>query len=111
VEDWLLHHDDVPAHTSLVRKFLTKNNMTTVSHPACSPDLAPCNFCVFPKMKLQLKGQHFVYIEEIQAESQQVLNTLRPQTSISASKNGKITGIIVYQPKVTTSKVMVGIRT
>ena len=26
---------------------------------------------------------------------------------MSASKNGKITGIIVYKPKVTTSKVMV----
>jgi hypothetical protein len=27
-------------------------------------------------MKLRLKGQHFISIEEIQAESQQVLNTL-----------------------------------
>jgi len=77
--DWLLHHDSAPAHTSLVvREFLTKNNMTTVPHPAYSPDLAPCDFYVFPKMKLQLKGQHFVYIEEIQAESQQVLNMLTP---------------------------------
>jgi len=98
--DWLLHHDDVPEHTSLVvRKFLTKYNMTTVPHPAYSPDLAPCNFCVFPKMKLRLKGQHFVYIEEIQAESEQVLNTLCRQTSMSASKNGKITGIVVYKPR------------
>jgi hypothetical protein len=31
---------------------------------------------MFPKMKLWLKGQCFVPIEEIQAESQQVLNTL-----------------------------------
>jgi len=68
--DWLLHHDNVPAHTSLVvRKFLTKYNMTTAPHPAYSPDLAPCNFYVFPKMKLRLKGQRFVSIEEIQAES------------------------------------------
>jgi len=33
---------------------------------------------MFPKMKLQLKGRCFVSIEEIQAESQQVLNTLMP---------------------------------
>jgi len=92
--DWLLHHDNAPAHTSLVREFLTKNNMTSVPHPAYSPDLAPCDFCVYPKMKLQLKGRRFVSIEEIQAESQQVLNTLRRQTSTSASKNGKITGIV-----------------
>jgi len=67
-----------PAHTSLVREFLTKNNMTTVPHPACSPDLAPCDFYVFPKMKHWLKGWRFVSIEEIQAESQQVINTLMP---------------------------------
>jgi hypothetical protein len=30
---------------------------------------------------------------------------------MSASKNGKIAGIFVYKPKVTTSKVTVGIRT
>jgi len=77
--DWLLHHDNAPAHASLdVREFLTNNNMTTVPHLAYSPDLAPCDFYVFPKMKLRVKGQHFVSIEEIQAQSQQVLNTLTP---------------------------------
>jgi len=77
--NWLLHHDNVPAHTSLiVREFLTKINMSTVPHPAYSPDLAPCDFYVFPKMKLQLKGRRFASIEEVQAESQQVLNTLMP---------------------------------
>jgi len=77
--DWLLHRDNAPAHTSLVvREFLTKNNMTTVPHPAYSPDQAPCDFYVFPKMKLRFKGWRFVLTEEIQAESQQVLNTLTP---------------------------------
>jgi len=77
--DLLLHHENAPAHTWLiVREFLTNSNMTTVPHPAYSPDLAPCDFCVFPKMKLRLKEWHFISIEEIQAESQQVLNTLTP---------------------------------
>jgi len=32
--EWLLHHDNVPAHTALsLRQFLTKNGMTTASHP------------------------------------------------------------------------------
>jgi len=45
--NWLLHHDNAPAHTSLVvREFLTKNNVTSVPHPAYSPDLAPCDFYV-----------------------------------------------------------------
>ena len=76
--NWLLHHGNAAAHTSLVREFLTKKNMTTVPHPAYSPDLAPCDFYVFPKMKLWFNGRHFVSIEEVQAELQQVLNTLMP---------------------------------
>ena len=33
--NWLLHHDNAPANTSLiVREFLTKKNMTTAPHPA-----------------------------------------------------------------------------
>jgi len=75
--NWLLH-DNAPAHTSLVvREFLTKN-VTTVPHPAYSPDLAPCDFYVFPKMKLWLKGRRFTSNEEVQAESQQILNTITP---------------------------------
>ena len=78
--DWLLHHGNAPAYTSLVvREFLTKNNMTTVPHPAYSPDLAPCDFYVFPKMIIWLKGRHFLSIEEIEAELQQVLNMLKPE--------------------------------
>jgi transposase len=77
--DWLLHHDNAPAHTSLiVREFLTKNNMTAVPHPAYLSDMVHCDFCVFPKMKLRLKGRRFISIEEIQADSQQALNTLMP---------------------------------
>ena len=76
--DWLLHHDNEPAHTSLaVREFLTKN-VTTVPHPVYSPDLAPCNLYMFPKMKLWLKGWRFISIEEIQAELQKVLNMVMP---------------------------------
>ena len=30
-------------------KFLAKNNITTIDHPPCSPDLAPCDFYLFLK--------------------------------------------------------------
>jgi hypothetical protein len=38
--------------------------------------LAPCGFFLFPKVKLKLKGRRFDAIEEIQTESQRVLDTL-----------------------------------
>jgi hypothetical protein len=39
---WILHHNNVPAHTALpVRKFLASKQITVLEHPPCSPDLAP----------------------------------------------------------------------
>jgi len=40
------------------------------------PDLALCDFFLFPKMKSKLKGRRFDTIEAIQAETQKVLDTL-----------------------------------
>jgi hypothetical protein len=39
-------------------------------------NLAPCDFFLFPKIKIKLKGRRFDNVEEIQAESQKVLKTL-----------------------------------
>jgi hypothetical protein len=37
--------------------------------------LALCDFFLFPKIKLKLKGRQFDTIEEIQAKTQKVLDT------------------------------------
>jgi hypothetical protein len=50
--------------------------MAVIPHPPYSPDLAPCDFFLFPNMKLKLKGRRFDTIDEIQAESERVLGTL-----------------------------------
>lgn len=75
--NWLLHDDNAPCHRALlVREFLARNTMATLPHPPYSPDLAPADFFLFPKMKLRLKGRRFGSIGEIQRESQSVLDTL-----------------------------------
>ena len=75
-QTWLLHHDNAPAHTAvLTQQFLAANKIPVIPHPPYSPDLAPCDF-LFPKMKLKLKGRRFDTIEDIQAETQKVLDTL-----------------------------------
>jgi hypothetical protein len=49
--------DNASAHTSLkTTEFVTNNNMGIVPHPPDSPDIAPCDFAVFLKLKLKLKG-------------------------------------------------------
>jgi transposase len=76
--NWLLHHDNVPAHTSLkTTKFVTNNNMVIVSHPPYSPDLAPCDFALFPKLKMKVKGRCFETVSDIQRESQVVLGNIK----------------------------------
>jgi len=90
----------------LTQRFLTNNNMTVVPHPPYSPDLAPCDFFLFPKMKMKLKGRRFQTLEEIQAESQAVLNTLRKNDFQECFKSGSTAGIVVKPQKGTTLKVM-----
>ena len=47
-DDWVLHHDNAPAHTAhSVREFLAKKNIPVFPHPPYSPDLAPCDFYLF----------------------------------------------------------------
>ena len=50
---WHFHQDNTPVHNSrlLVRDYLTKMGIKTVSHPPYSPDLAPCDFWLFPKLR------------------------------------------------------------
>jgi len=68
---------NAPSHTSiLTHQLLAKNKIAVIPHKPYSPDLAPCYFFLFPKMKLELKGRRFDTIEGIQAESQRVLDTL-----------------------------------
>ncbi|UYV71132.1 RAD54L2 [Cordylochernes scorpioides] len=56
-KNWLLHHDNAPAHTSLlVRDLLAKNNTLMMPQPPYSPDMAPCDFFLFPKLKRPMKG-------------------------------------------------------
>jgi hypothetical protein len=76
-QDWLLHHENAPAHSALsVQRFLAAENMTVVPHPPYSPDLAPCDFFLFPRMKSKLKGRRFQDVTEIQEQSLTVLHAI-----------------------------------
>jgi transposase len=78
--DWLLHADNAPSHRALVmREFLAHSSIMTYLHPPYSPDLAPCDFFLYPKMKLQLKGRHFDRVEETQRELKIALRMPRDQ--------------------------------
>jgi hypothetical protein len=66
--------DNAPAHTSLkTTEFLTIKNMVIVPyHP-----YPPCDFALFPKLKMKLKGRRFETVSDIQRESQAVLDSIK----------------------------------
>ncbi len=63
---WVLHHDNAPAHSALsIRQFLAERNVPTLEQPPYSPDLAPCDFFPFPKLKGVIKETRFPDVEAI----------------------------------------------
>ena len=70
---WYFHQDNTPVHNSiLVTDYLTKMGINTVLHLAYSPDLAPCDFWLFPK----LRGSDYETIEEMKEAVTKVIDTL-----------------------------------
>jgi hypothetical protein len=51
-------------------------NTTVLPHPPYSPDLAPADFILFPKLKSTLKGRQFQTIQEITENSQMELRAV-----------------------------------
>jgi transposase len=47
-----------------------------LEHPPYSPDLAPCDFYLFSKIKSVLKGTHFLSVENVKAKTAEILDTL-----------------------------------
>jgi hypothetical protein len=106
--NWLPHHHNAHVHTYLqATEFVTNNNMTIVSHPPYSPDLAPCDLALFSKLKMKLKGRHFETMSGIQRESKAIIDSMKENYFHGALKRGKNDGIAVYVPKQTILKEMV----
>ena len=75
--DWLLHHDNTPAHSlSFVQQFLAKRKIVQLRQPPYSPDIAPCNFSMFPELKIALIGKRFDDIETIQSNATRELKPI-----------------------------------
>ncbi|UYV72635.1 hypothetical protein LAZ67_10000121 [Cordylochernes scorpioides] len=75
--DWILHHDNARPHTAhLVTSFLAKNGTQILPQPPYSPDIAPNDFFLFPKLKAVLKGRHFDTRDDIIEKSLLALKSI-----------------------------------
>ena len=65
-----------------VREFLAKNKTVIIPQPPYSPDLAPDDFFLFPKLrKLMKEVLRFATIKEIKEKSKQELLVLKDRVS------------------------------
>ena len=70
---WHFHQDNAPVHNSiLVTDYLSKMGIKIVPHPPYKPDLALCDFWLFPK----LRGCRYESIEEMKEAVMRVIDTL-----------------------------------
>ena len=69
---WHFHQDNTPVDNSiLVTDYLSKMGIKIVPQPPSSPDLAPCDFWLFPK----LRGCRYETIEEMKEAATKVIDT------------------------------------
>ena len=75
---WHFLQDNTPVHNSiLATDYLTKMGIKNVSHPPyCRPDLAPCDFCLFPKLKEKHRGCRYETIDDMKEAVTKVIDTL-----------------------------------
>ena len=77
------HQDNAPVHNSiLVTDYLSKMGIKTVPHAPYSPNLAPCDFSLFRK----LRGCRYETIEEMKEAVRKVIDTLTQEDFHGALK-------------------------
>jgi histone-lysine N-methyltransferase SETMAR len=60
----IFHQDNAPAYKSVLAMGKLRNlHYELLEHPPYSSDLAPSDFCLFPKLKLFFAGQRFLQIK------------------------------------------------
>lgn len=72
-QNWCLKSD----HSALsVKRFQAKYNIPVLDRPPYPPDLAPCNFYLFSKVKSALKGTIFESVKAVKERTGRILKEM-----------------------------------
>jgi len=89
-KNWLLHHDNAPAHPSLlIRDFPIQNETMLVPQRPYSSDITPADFFLFTKLKSVQKGRWFESVEEIKENSLVQLRSIPKEEFQECFQNGR----------------------
>ena len=106
-----LHHENAPAHTSLVvRKFLTSKNITVIPPSPIYLTTPSASFYYYPRWNYGCKGVVLTRLKRSTQNRKWLSTHSHLRTYMDAWNHGKHDGIAVYMPKETSSKETVETR-
>lgn len=74
IEGIIYHHDNAPAHRAIdTQDTIDFLGMERIPHAPYSPDLAPMDFALFPRLKSDLRGKRFADLNDLRMEIRRVL--------------------------------------
>lgn len=78
--NWVLLDNNAPAHTADDTEIFRRQvKMKRGPHPAYSPDLTPCDFFLFPRLKTHLRGTRYTSLNTLKDAVNTVLASFTPE--------------------------------
>ena len=88
---WLgVHHlyDNASSHKcEVVKSFLASEKVKVLNHPPYSPDLSPCDFFLFPRLKKMLPGNKYMSRSSLGSAVYQCLQLIPKEDYLSAFRD------------------------
>ena len=83
-----LLHDNASFHKyEVVKSFLASEKVKVLNHPSYSPDLSPCDFFLFPRLKKMLSGNKYTSRSSLCSAIYQCLQQIPKEDYLSAFRD------------------------
>ena len=83
-----LLHDNASSHkAAIVREYLKQEKVVELPYPPYSPDLAPCDFFLFPRLRKHLAGRKYQTCKKVGSAIFQCLNSIPRKDYENAFEN------------------------
>ena len=83
-----LLHVNASSHKCVVVKiFLASEKVNVLNHPPYSPDLSPCDFFLFPRLKKMLSGNKYMSRSSLGSAIYQCLQQISKEDYLSAFRD------------------------
>ena len=83
-----LLHDNASSHKcEVVKSFLASEKVKVLNHPPYAPDLSPCDFFLFLRLKKMLSGNKYTSRSSLGSAIYQCLQQIPKEDYLSAFRN------------------------